>query len=101
MANLGKPIKPRKQTFTRTNGTSTSVSLEDAFWDALTEIASEEGISRLTLTRRIDRDRVRSNLTSAIRVSVVERFIAKYRSATGADADRQQKAGPGEGGLSR
>ncbi|KAA0072539.1 ribbon-helix-helix domain-containing protein [Tardiphaga sp. P9-11] len=85
MPNLRKPTKPRKQTFSRTDRTSTSVSLEDAFWEALTEIASEAGMSRLALIRRIDCDRVHFNLTSAIRVSVVEHFIAKYRSATGAN----------------
>ncbi|WP_441228036.1 ribbon-helix-helix domain-containing protein [Tardiphaga sp. 20_F10_N6_6] len=87
MPKLRKPTKPRKQTFSRPNGTSTSVSLEDAFWDALTEIAREEGISRLALIRRIDRDRVHSNLTSAIRVFVVKYFITEYRSATGANPD--------------
>jgi predicted DNA-binding ribbon-helix-helix protein len=83
MANLRKPIKPRKQTFSRDNRTSTSVSLEDAFWDALTEIAREERVSRIALIRRIDRDRVHSNFTSTIRVFVLEHFVAKDRSMIG------------------
>jgi predicted DNA-binding ribbon-helix-helix protein len=72
MPNLRMPTKPRKQTFSRTNGTSTSLSLEDPFWDALTEIAREDGISRTALTRRLDCDRIHANLTSTIRVFVLE-----------------------------
>jgi predicted DNA-binding ribbon-helix-helix protein len=100
MPHLRKPTKPRKQTFSRDNRTSTSVSLEDAFWDALTEIAREEGVSRIALIRRIDHDRVHSNFTSTIRVFVLEHFVAKYRSMT-TNADRQQIARAEEGGLSR
>lgn len=97
MPELKRPTTPRKQSFTRPDGTSTSISLEDAFWEALKEIASEKRISPTDLTRRIDRDRVRGNLTSTIRLFVLEHFIAKYRSATDANADRQRKARPEEG----
>jgi predicted DNA-binding ribbon-helix-helix protein len=69
--------------------------------DALTEIAREEGVSRIALTRRIDREGVHPNLTSAIRVFVLEHLVAKYRSMTGTNADRLQKACTEEGGLSR
>ncbi|WP_441277762.1 ribbon-helix-helix domain-containing protein [Tardiphaga sp. 172_B4_N1_3] len=97
MPDVRKPTKPRKQSFTRPDGTSTSISLEEAFWEALKEIANEKRISPTDLTRQIDRDRVRGNLTSTIRLFVLEHFIAKYRSATDPNADRQRKARSEEG----
>jgi predicted DNA-binding ribbon-helix-helix protein len=90
--------KQRKQSFGRLNGTFTSVSLEEAFWDAFKEIAQEEGISPTKLARRIDRDRVQANLTSAIRLFVLNHFVARYRSATGPAHDRQ-KSRPGRAGF--
>lgn len=51
-------------------GHRTSVSLENAFWDALREIASKAGISVNTLVARIDAERS-GNLSSAIRTSVL------------------------------
>ena len=51
-------------------GHRTSVSLEPAFWEALTEIAMRRGISVNELVTEIDRDR-ETNLSSAIRVFVL------------------------------
>ncbi len=42
MPELKRPTTPRKQSFGRPDGTSTSISLEDAFWEALKKIASEK-----------------------------------------------------------
>ena len=52
-------------------GHPTSVSLEDAFWEALAEIARERGMSVNRLVAEIDRERA-ANLSSAIRVFVLE-----------------------------
>ena len=52
-------------------GHRTSLSLEQAFWDALKEIARSEGLSVATLVARIDRER-QGNLSSAVRVYVLE-----------------------------
>lgn len=51
-------------------GHRTSVSLEPAFWEALTEIAMRRGVSVNELVTEIDRDR-ETNLSSAIRVFVL------------------------------
>ncbi len=51
-------------------GHRTSVSLEDAFWEALRDIAAERGVSINRLVADIDRRR-RGNLSSAIRVYVL------------------------------
>lgn len=51
-------------------GHATSISVENAFWDALTDIARQRGLSLNALVAEIDRDRV-GNLSSAIRVFVL------------------------------
>jgi predicted DNA-binding ribbon-helix-helix protein len=54
-------------------GHATSVSLEQAFWRALADIAKAQGISVNVLVTRIDRARGDvGNLSSAIRVHVLE-----------------------------
>ena len=53
-------------------GHRTSVSLEDAFWGALREVAEARGQSVQALVGAIDAGRGGQNLSSAIRVFVLE-----------------------------
>jgi predicted DNA-binding ribbon-helix-helix protein len=53
-------------------GHRTSVSLEDAFWTALREVAEARGQSVQGLIGAIDAGRGAQNLSSAIRVFVLE-----------------------------
>ena len=53
-------------------GHRTSVSLEDAFWQRLRAIAAERGLSLNSLAAMIDASREGANLSSAIRVFVLE-----------------------------
>jgi predicted DNA-binding ribbon-helix-helix protein len=69
------------------NGHHSSVSLEGAFWSALKEIAVDQNISTNALISKIDNSREAANLSSAIRVHVVER----YRIAANASADKPSK----------
>ena len=62
-------------------GHRTSVSLEDAFWLRLRAIAAERGLSLNALAAMIDASREGANLSSAIRVFVLE---AEGRAAGGA-----------------
>jgi predicted DNA-binding ribbon-helix-helix protein len=55
-------------------GHKTSVSLEDAFWVSLREIASRRGLTLSTQIDTIDRDRRTGNLSSAIRLFVLDHF---------------------------
>jgi predicted DNA-binding ribbon-helix-helix protein len=55
-------------------GHRTSLSLEDAFWSALKEIAQQRGVSLAGLVREVDAARSGANLSSALRVFVLERF---------------------------
>jgi predicted DNA-binding ribbon-helix-helix protein len=52
-------------------GHKTSVSLEDAFWDSLKEIASERSMTLQELVGAIDANRNHVNLSSAIRLFVL------------------------------
>lgn len=52
-------------------GHRTSVSLEDAFWQALTDLAVGEGRSVQALVGAIDAGRGARNLSSAIRLFVL------------------------------
>jgi predicted DNA-binding ribbon-helix-helix protein len=56
-------------------GHKTSVSLEDAFWIELRSIAHNLGVHLSQLVGSIDSERQHSNLSSAIRL-----FVLEYRS---------------------
>ncbi|MEK4033485.1 ribbon-helix-helix domain-containing protein [Methylocystis sp. IM3] len=60
-------------------GHRTSISLEDAFWRALKDIAAQEGISLAALVARVDAGRGDANLSSALRVFVLERAMSAAR----------------------
>jgi predicted DNA-binding ribbon-helix-helix protein len=62
-------------------GHKTSVSLEDAFWKGLKEIASGRDMTLSDLVAAIDSDRRHGNLSSAIRLFVLD----FYRSHAGND----------------
>ncbi len=58
-------------------GHRTSVSLEPEFWHALTFAAQTDKISVAALVAEIDRTRDKRNLSSAIRVWVLNRALAQ------------------------
>jgi len=60
-------------------GHKTSVSLEDAFWQGLKDIAHAREMTLSDLVATIDTDRHEGNLSSAIRLFVLEH----YRTQTG------------------
>jgi predicted DNA-binding ribbon-helix-helix protein len=59
------------------DGHKSSVSLEDQFWDGLQEIAGRENMTVSTLIGKIDQRRNSHNLSSAIRVYVLDDFRAR------------------------
>jgi predicted DNA-binding ribbon-helix-helix protein len=56
------------------DGHKTSVSLEDAFWDDLKKIAHARQVTLSELVTKIDVTREHGNLSSAIRLFVLQRF---------------------------
>lgn len=75
-------------------GHRTSVSLEEPFWTALTELARERGLSVQACIAAIDSERGDSNLSSAIRVHVLAALTAKLR-AGGSSPDQPPGAAGG------
>jgi predicted DNA-binding ribbon-helix-helix protein len=69
-------------------GHKTSVSLEDAFWQGLKDIAVERRTTLSDLVASIDSRRRQGNLSSAIRLFVLDRFQAR----TDADRDHDEVA---------
>jgi len=72
---MARPRNKRSLTIARHR---TSISLEDEFWQALSEIAGEEGKSVAGLVGEIDKGRgeagrAEASLSAAIRLYVLER----------------------------
>ena len=55
-------------------GHKTSVSLEDAFWTGLKEIAAKRDLTLSDMVAAIDQDRQHGNLSSAIRLFVLDHY---------------------------
>lgn len=58
-------------------GHKTSVSLEDAFWKGLKEIAAARDLTLSDLVSTIDSERRHGNLSSAIRLFVLNHYRAQ------------------------
>lgn len=57
----------------------TSVSLEDAFWNALKDIAAASKRTLSDVVTEIDINRGQGNLSSALRLSVLSHYQARAR----------------------
>ncbi len=58
-------------------GHKTSVSLEDAFWRGLKDIAASRRVTLADMVGAIDTERQHGNLSSAIRLFVLEHYQAR------------------------
>jgi predicted DNA-binding ribbon-helix-helix protein len=58
-------------------GHKTSISLEHDFWSALKDIAGGRDMTLSELVGRIDAERTAGNLSSAVRLFVLEHFRSK------------------------
>jgi predicted DNA-binding ribbon-helix-helix protein len=68
-------------------GHKTSVSLEDAFWTSLKTIAGDRDITLSDLVASIDTDCRAGNLSSAIRLFVLDHY--RMQPANGNSADER------------
>jgi predicted DNA-binding ribbon-helix-helix protein len=62
-------------------GHKTSVSLEDAFWTGLKEIAGKRDLTLSDMVATIDQERRHGNLSSAIRLFVLDYYRGGDSSA--------------------
>ena len=74
-------------------GHKTSVSLEDAFWTGLKDIASSRNLTLSELVASIDGDRRQGNLSSAIRLFVLDHYRALAGSAGSREAEAREPGG--------
>jgi predicted DNA-binding ribbon-helix-helix protein len=58
-------------------GHSTSISLEEPFWRLLRRVAEEQNLGLAALVEAIDRERQGSNLSSAVRVHLLEWMMSR------------------------
>jgi predicted DNA-binding ribbon-helix-helix protein len=76
-------------------GHKTSVSLEDAFWKGLKDVASARHVTLSDLVAAIDTERRHGNLSSAIRLFVLDHYQARTNghadAANGEDAQTPRK----------
>ena len=72
-------------------GHKTSVSLEDAFWKGLKDIAGSRGMTLSDLVATIDGGRRQGNLSSAIRLFVLDH----YRGQAGGERSHPEPARDG------
>ncbi len=67
-------------------GHKTSVSLEDAFWNGLKDIANSREMTLSDLVATIDTGRHQGNLSSAIRLFVLEYYRSQTSEGRGAQS---------------
>ena len=80
-------------------GHKTSISLEDAFWKALKDIAIARHATLSDLVASIDQERQHGNLSSAIRLFVLDHYQARCVGQVGAQVSGQVTGHVG-GGVS-
>jgi predicted DNA-binding ribbon-helix-helix protein len=73
-------------------GHRTSVSVEDAFWVALKDIAAGRGSTVAEVVATIDAGRQHGNLSSAIRLFVLDHFRAETDGNVGHEGGRGKTA---------
>jgi predicted DNA-binding ribbon-helix-helix protein len=69
-------------------GHKTSVSLEDAFWKGLKEIASGRGLTLSEMVATVQSARAQGNLSSALRLFVLDHYRAQIATETGTNLPR-------------
>ena len=62
-------------------GHKTSVSLEEAFWNGMKEISAQRDMTPSELVGEIDSNRQQGNLSSAIRLFVLDYFRSRHGPA--------------------
>jgi predicted DNA-binding ribbon-helix-helix protein len=73
----------------------TSVSLEEAFWNGMKEISSARNMTLSELVGEIDNNRQQGNLSSAIRLFVLDYFrsraTGKLHGETGRELNEERR----------
>ncbi len=81
-------------------GHKTSVSLEEAFWNGMKEISGLRDMTLSELVGEIDSNRQQGNLSSAIRLFVLDYFRTRAAAMAARAAPRNAAAGLSSLGIS-
>lgn len=73
-------------------GHKTSISLEDAFWKGLKEIAAQRGLTLSQMIETIDSERPGGNLSSAIRLFVLDHYRTMIGATAGTGSQQNETA---------
>ena len=72
-------------------GHKTSVSLEEAFWNGMKEISGLRNMTLSELVGEIDSNRQQGNLSSAIRLFVLDHFKSRAAGSTSSGEPKQSE----------
>jgi len=90
----------RKSTIVRRyvtfSGRNSSVSLEDAFWNALKEIAATREVSVSDLIATINKERQHTNLSSVLRLFVLDHYRAQVDARKSAERHTDENGRPAD-----
>jgi predicted DNA-binding ribbon-helix-helix protein len=75
-------------------GHKTSVSLEEAFWNGMKEISGLRNMTLSELVGEIDNNRQQGNLSSAIRLFVLDYFKSRANGAAPPESKPHSEARP-------
>ena len=75
-------------------GMKTSVSLEDEFWQALKQIAAGFDMPMAKLVHRIDTRRQNGNLSSALRLFVLEHYLNRAKAKRDTEVAQGEACSP-------
>ena len=76
------------------NGRDSSVSIEGAFWNALKEIAATREVSVSDLIATINKERQHTNLSSVLRLFVLEHYRAQVGDRKAVERRTDEKGAP-------
>ena len=94
MERLGQQERLNTKRSIKIYGHPTSVSLEDAFWNALKEIAATREVSVSDLIATINKERQHTNLSSVLRLFVLEHYCAQVGGRKAAERPIDEKGRP-------
>jgi predicted DNA-binding ribbon-helix-helix protein len=78
----------------RIGGDRRDVTIEDQFWISLEEIAAQQGTTTSQLVMRIEQDCRGENLSSAIRVYVIDHFMTRAQILEDEEVDDESALVP-------
>ena len=91
MERLGQQERVKTKRSIEIYGHPTGVSLEDAFWNALREIAAIREVSVSDLIATINKERQYANLSSVLRLFVLDHYRAQVDARKSAERPIDEK----------